>query len=175
MKCFNHPEREAVATCQKCGKGLCRECAEKYTPCMCDTCVAQIQREQQQQAQSKEEQRKRKYKDALVDTRSEFIKTAVIGVVIGIILMYFLSRGNGYSYGFFDYVVVFGAGFGIPFGWKLLTYFQSFFPLFIIGSFFFWIIYGAIKVVVSIYVGVPAFIYQLIKTISAQKQLNKIK
>ena len=23
MKCFNHPEREAVATCQKCGKGLC--------------------------------------------------------------------------------------------------------------------------------------------------------
>ena len=86
MKCFNHTEREAVATCQKCGKGLCRECAEKYTPCMCDTCAAQIQRDQQKQAQSKEDQRTQKYKDALVDTRSEFIKTSVIGILIGIFL-----------------------------------------------------------------------------------------
>ncbi len=23
MNCFNHTEREAIATCQKCGKGLC--------------------------------------------------------------------------------------------------------------------------------------------------------
>lgn len=29
MKCFNHTEREAVATCQKCGKSLCKECAGK--------------------------------------------------------------------------------------------------------------------------------------------------
>ncbi len=45
MKCFNHPEREAVATCQKCGKGLCKECAEKHTPCLCDSCAVQIQRD----------------------------------------------------------------------------------------------------------------------------------
>ena len=51
-------EREAVATCQKCGKGLCRECAEKHTPCLCDLCAVQIQYDQQQQAQNKEEQRK---------------------------------------------------------------------------------------------------------------------
>lgn len=38
-KCFNHPDQDAVATCQKCGKGLCRECAAKYMPCMCDACV----------------------------------------------------------------------------------------------------------------------------------------
>ncbi len=90
MKCFNHTEREAVATCQKCGKGLCKECAEKYTPCMCDTCAEQTRKNQQQQAQNKEEQRKQKYKDALVDTRSEFITTVIIGVVLSIVLIIWL-------------------------------------------------------------------------------------
>ena len=91
MKCFNHPEREAVATCQKCGKGLCKECAEKHTPCLCDSCAVQIQRDQQQQAQNKEEQRKQKYKNALVDTRSEFIRTTVIGIVVGILCVWFMK------------------------------------------------------------------------------------
>lgn len=27
MKCFNHKERDAVAICKYCGKGLCEECA----------------------------------------------------------------------------------------------------------------------------------------------------
>ena len=88
MKCFNHTEREAVATCQKCGKGLCRECAEKYTPCMCDACAARTRQEKKQQAQNKEDQRRQKYKDALIDTRSEFIKTAVIGVLVGILFVW---------------------------------------------------------------------------------------
>lgn len=35
MKCFSHEDRDAVAYCQHCGKALCRECAEKYTPCLC--------------------------------------------------------------------------------------------------------------------------------------------
>lgn len=47
-KCFNHPDQDAVATCQKCGKGLCRECAAKYMPCMCDACVEWEQNVEQQ-------------------------------------------------------------------------------------------------------------------------------
>ena len=92
MKCFNHPEREAVATCQKCGKGLCRECAEKYTPCMCESCAVQTQRAKQQQALRKEEERKQKYKNALVDTRSEFIGTCVIGIVVMIGFTVFMGN-----------------------------------------------------------------------------------
>ena len=45
MKCFYHEDREAAATCQRCGKGLCRECAAKYTPCLCDECFAALQQE----------------------------------------------------------------------------------------------------------------------------------
>jgi len=172
MKCFNHTERDAVATCQKCGKGLCKECAEKYTPCMCDTCAARVQRDRQQQAQDKEEQRKQKYKDALVDTRREFITTSVIGILIGIFLVCVYS---GYEeYGFTDYVGFFIVGFCIPFGWKFITYLQSFFPLTIFGTFWFWLIFFAVKVVLSMLLGIPAFIYQLVKTILTQRKINKL-
>ncbi len=178
MKCFNHPEREAVATCQKCGKGLCRECAEKHTPCLCDTCAVQIQRSRQEQAQNKEDQRKQKYKDALVDTRSEFIKTSVIGILIGILGIWlgrWDSANTGEIYSFAEYVGLFCVWFCVPFGWKLLTYLQSFVPVSLFGTFWFWIIYGAVKVVLSAIIGIPAFIYQLVKTIFAQRKMNKLK
>lgn len=177
MKCFNHPEREAVATCQKCGKGLCKECAEKYTPCMCDPCAAKVQRDRYQQAQSKEEQRKQKYRDALVDSRSEFITTTAIGILVGIILVWFMTKTE---YGdadasFTDCVGYFFLGICVPFGWKILTYLQSFFPLSIIGTFWFWIIYGAVKLILSMIVGIPAFFFQLVKTIFNQRKINKLK
>ena len=174
MKCFNHPEREAVATCQKCGKGLCRECAEKHTPCMCDPCAAQVKQSQQQQAQNKEDQRKQKYKDALVDTRSEFIKTAVIGILVGIFLVWFM-KGEYPERGLADCVGYFVIGLCAPFGWKFLTYLQSFIPLSIFGTFWFWIIYGAVKLALSMLVGIPTFIYQLVKTIFTQRKINKLK
>lgn len=173
MKCFNHTEREAVATCQKCGKGLCKECAEKYTPCLCDTCAAKVQR----QVQDKEDQQKQKYKDALVDTRSEFIKTTIIGVLVGILVVWFMTQtkyGNVES-SFADCAGYFLVGLCIPFGWKFLTYLQSFFPIFLLGTFWFWIIYLAVKVVLSMFIGIPAFIYQLVKTIFTQRKISKLK
>ena len=174
MKCFNHPEREAVATCQRCGKGLCRECAGKYTPCMCDTCAAQIRQNQQQQAQAKEDSRKAKYKAALVDTRSEFIKTAVLGAVFGIgAVVFMMTEGGGDT--LFGYLLLLVLGFCIPFGWKFLTYLQSFFPIWIIGNFAFWFCYCVFKAFFSAIVGIPAMIYQIIKVVSSQRKINDLK
>ncbi|MCI8947969.1 MAG: hypothetical protein HFI91_13120 [Lachnospiraceae bacterium] len=136
MKCFNHTEREAVATCQKCGKGLCRECAEKHTPCLCDPCAVQIQYDQQQQAQNKEEQRKQKYKAALADSRGDFIKTAIIGILVGIFFVRWdVHGGNGnVDTSFIDNVGMFCVAFCIPFGWRFITYLQSFFPISLFGT-----------------------------------------
>ena len=178
MKCFNHPEREAVATCQKCGKGLCRECAEKYTPCMCESCVIQTQRDKQQQAQRKEEERKQKYKNALVDTRSEFIGTSVIGIVVMIAFTFWL--GNPFNdpityHSFIDCMGFFLATFCIPFGWKFITYLQSFFPVTLFGTLWFWFIFIVIKLFLSILIGIPAFIYQLVRTILVQRKINNLK
>lgn len=177
MKCFNHIEREAVATCQKCGKGLCKECAEKYTPCMCDACAVQVRRNQQQQAKNKEEERKQKYKDALADTRSEFITTSVIGVIVGVLFVWLLSRTNSFKAeaGLVDYVFDFFIGFCAVFGWKFLTYLQSFIPVSLFGTFWFWGIYTGVKALLSAIVGIPAFIYQLVKTILTQRKMNKLK
>lgn len=44
MKCYYHDNREAVATC-KCGKCLCRECADAHTPIMCSSCWSAHQKE----------------------------------------------------------------------------------------------------------------------------------
>ena len=44
MKCFYHPEREAVGTCRSCGKGVCTECAvevEKALACK-DRCEEDV-------------------------------------------------------------------------------------------------------------------------------------
>ncbi len=47
MKCFNHPDRDAVMQCQ-CTKGLCHECAGYFQPPMCEQC-AQTAMEQEAQ------------------------------------------------------------------------------------------------------------------------------
>lgn len=172
MKCFNHPDQDAVATCQNCGKGLCRECAAKHTPCLCDSCVALIQREQQQEAQRQEDQRKQKYKAALVDTRDEFLKTAIIGVILAIFFAFIVWSDAG---DFQEYTFAIGVGFCVPFGWKFLTYLQSFFPVTIFGTMLFWIIWCAVKFVLSFYLGVPALIYQIIKTVITQRKINSLK
>lgn len=172
MKCFNHPDQEAVATCQKCGKGLCRECAGKHSPCLCDDCAAQIQRDKQAQARNKEEEKKQKYKDALVDTRSEFVKTVAQGIVIGLIWgWYSFTREYNTTA---DAVGQFVIAFFVPFGWKVLTYLQSFIPLTLFGTWWFWLIYGIVKAFISIFVGIPAFIFQLVRTIRNEKKIKDL-
>jgi hypothetical protein len=40
MKCFLHPEAEAIGVCTRCGKGLCRECdVELGGKLYCKTCA----------------------------------------------------------------------------------------------------------------------------------------
>lgn len=62
MNCFYHAEREAVAQCQNCGKGLCRECASLLNQPYCIDCVREYAGEQKKQ----------------------MIKCIVLGLVIGI-------------------------------------------------------------------------------------------
>lgn len=168
MKCFNHPERDAVATCQKCGKGLCQECAAKHTPCLCDSCAAQAQQDQKTQALAKEEQKKQKYKDALVDTVGELIKVSVVGIIVGILGVWWMSASENSS-GQLDsvggYVLSFFMWFCVPFGWKFFTWLQSFIPLVLFGTWWFWLIYLIVKTALSLIAGVPAFLFQLVKTI----------
>lgn len=51
MKCYHHPDREAVATCSVCGRGLCAECTDRHEPIMCDVCHDRQEREEEQRIQ----------------------------------------------------------------------------------------------------------------------------
>ena len=163
MKCFYHSDLEAVATCQRCGKGLCHECAEKHSPCMCDDCARVVEEEREAKIISEENEKKQKYLDALIDTKKEFIKACVIGAAVMLCLR-IPEAGPINLFLFF-----------IPFGWKLLTYLQSMAPIFLVGNIFFWIVWIVMKAILSIIIGIPAFIYQLIKTFSVQSKINSLK
>ena len=82
MKCFYHEKKDAVGTCQNCGKGLCKECAGKYTPCLCDDCAVNIKL-------TEENEKEQRRKDALIDTTSEFI-AAIIKGSIAVLIWYLI-------------------------------------------------------------------------------------
>jgi len=43
MKCFNHPNEEAVGTCAKCGRGICHQCIGASTGTLiCKECLQTI-------------------------------------------------------------------------------------------------------------------------------------
>ena len=44
MNCFHHTQDSAVAQCSDCGKGLCPECAGKYSPILCTPCFQKRKR-----------------------------------------------------------------------------------------------------------------------------------
>ncbi len=47
MKCYYHPDREAVAVCSVCGKPLCAECAHEYKgKIYCKECLAKVKEEE---------------------------------------------------------------------------------------------------------------------------------
>ena len=54
MKCYYHPDREAVAVCSVCGKPLCAECAHEYKgKIYCKDCLAKVKEEEKKAAASK--------------------------------------------------------------------------------------------------------------------------
>lgn len=38
MKCYYHNDRDAVAQCCECGRGLCKECTDRFDKPLCEKC-----------------------------------------------------------------------------------------------------------------------------------------
>lgn len=183
MKCFNHVELDAVATCQRCGKGLCHDCAAKHTPCYCDECFgaismaaarAQVEeqheyRAQQQDARAARNARKR---EALIDTNKEMIKAILFGLVayaIGVLAVYFMGVQTGVAEAGAEHLKeCIPSGFPfffIPFGWSAITWVESKIMPNLIVPIWMVIIYNALKLSVSVIIGIPMFLVQIIKWI----------
>lgn len=91
MKCINHPDREAVAFCSKCGKPLCEECIayrdEKGHP-YCAQCAIEIKASLYKDEKAKEKERGREKKKNV-----GFLIFVIIGTVLIVIagLFYFIG------------------------------------------------------------------------------------
>ena len=181
MKCFYHVEDDAVATCQRCGKGLCHDCAAKHTPCYCEECfeavsIAAIE-EQEEEEKEYRSQKKRsraarnaRKRDALIDTNAEMIKAIIIGLAAyaaGAIAFYLIGvevgageAGNAYLKDAFQACFIF---FFVPFGWSAISWLESkimpnlFFPIGLM------LMYFGIKLSLSLIIGIPMFLVQVIK------------
>ena len=142
MKCYNHPDRDAVATCTKCGKTLCKECADKHSPCLCDECYSQLREVELKNLQ---------------DAKKPFIKTIILGVVFLFVAFFIVAASQGP-------VWLPILAFFIPFGWKYanLLGLTWFFNLNAAGCAFMFLVY-AFRACVAIIAGIPCFIIALVK------------
>ena len=172
MKCYNHIELDAVATCQLCGKALCRACAAKYSPCMCDECADAVRREAEYLSQAEEIELKARYRDTLIDTRGEFVRACLKGLLIAFLVFGFYHVQIGDSFG--ESLAFATFCFFAPFGWRFLTYLQSYSNIFLIGNIAFWFVWIGTKALLGLILGIPCFIFQAIKTIRASSELNKL-
>ncbi len=175
MKCFNHVDLDAVATCQVCGKGLSHDCAAKYTPCMCDECAsAQEEMEAAREVNYKkaakaEYKARRKYekKEAgayLAAMWRSNIAIGFVAAIIGTVIFWMFPMeqpplNNGSTLLALGFIAV--SFFGLPFGWRFLTYLEGLLP----GIFFsimIAIVFFFIKFFIAWAIGFPVFLVQLL-------------
>lgn len=154
MRCYYHPDREIVATCTECGKGLCKECASKWDPILCEDCARE---------------RIADKRVALRRSISAGIVITAIGLVVGIVGA--ISEGNlGYVLSGIAYGYMLG---GIPNGWKVLNKIQPnmflFLPL--IG----WVIYFLIKFSLAYFVGLVAFPVNIYRYWKGKKEADALE
>ena len=154
MKCINHPERDAAASCKTCGKSLCPECANRFGQIpYCLTC---------------EKTRFIELRDALKTELKRLTRAGIIFMIIGTICLIaaFVALGSELEFLASQSKIIFVGRlilclllapyvyFSIPFGWSTLNKITS--DLFLFLPIVGWLIYFLIKFILSFYVGIFA-------------------
>lgn len=102
-KCYYHPERGAVATCAKCGAGVCQNCAVKDGPgrIVCLECANEELRQKH-----KDYRKWLKKRGGRFRTGKDFVVPGIIGILIviafEILLIYIGYKENYYDIYFSD-------------------------------------------------------------------------
>ena len=95
MKCYYHPDREAVAVCSVCGKPLCAECAHEYNgKIYCKDCLAKVKEEE---AINIGTAGKSSHKEAVEKKNTSkiiFVSIVVALIIIGLILLSVVGIGG---------------------------------------------------------------------------------
>lgn len=139
MKCYHHPDRDAVAVCTECGRGLCKECASFYAKPLCPECAVS---------------KALRIKQNLEKACLLFVALAVVFLIVIV---------TSYTPEVPPIHVLVSALFlaCIPFGWYKLTEFtpRGFLILPVIG----WLFYFFVKAVVSACIGPLALFFRVLR------------
>ncbi len=149
MKCANHPELDAVATCVDCGKGLCSDCTSAYEFPICESCNA----------------------GRVAGEKKELMKNIALTVLFFFVGVYFASSSGGGS-NVVGMIVIGYLFAGIPWGWSFLNKITPSIFLFLplIG----WVIYFFIKGILSFFIGFIALPIKLYQIFRDSKRLKGI-
>jgi len=165
MNCFYHYEIPCVATCVDCGKGLCQSCATNYTEPICKQCNL-----------------KRKLNE-LECIHKDFIHVLLGGslcLFIGLIFYLEFSfttldelKNNPINIVFYLLIIIVYCYYsiGIVVGWKTLNKLTP--RMFLFLPLFGWLIYFALKLYASMFVGLvwtPVWFYKKTKRLKEIKQ-----
>lgn len=149
MKCYYHPDRDAVGTCLDCGRGLCQECIDKYSAPICSDCnLKRLQNDKQ-------------------GVYKEFIITAVLAV-IGIVLAF-----AGEPHGLMDVLTVIWGTAGIYPGWRALNKITP--NIFLVLPLVGWLFYFIIKFIISVCIGWICLPIRLVMNIRKLKWLKDVE
>lgn len=151
MKCFHHPDVDAVGTCPDCNRALCRECAGRYSVPICDQCnEARLKR------------------DKVLVYRNISIMAALF------LIPFFLTPLHA---GNIPGLIVLGFVFaGLPWGWSALNRITP--NIFLIMPIIGWVIYFIVKLWLSLLIGVfvmPFKIYSIVKEFQKFRSVTELK
>ncbi|MBR1832745.1 MAG: hypothetical protein IJ784_09985 [Ruminiclostridium sp.] len=150
MKCYHHPDRDAVAYCSQCGRGLCAECSDAHNPIMCDNC-----------AQLAVQQLVDDYNE-IIRKNKQKIRTIHIIIIVTTILVtlgfWGIARSpiaallTGVPTGIFvGWEIA-----GIPYGWRALNNLFSNLRFILILPIIGWLIFYGIKLGLAAVIGIVA-------------------
>lgn len=176
MKCFNHEQRDAVAACQRCGKGLCKECASKYTPCLCESCFQALRREDRAQQAAAAQRRRESRLQKLTFTRNDLIISCVLGVPLAVYTIYMIVAE---SYGFdVENILVIPWMFCMPAGWRTMSKWiragQTGGNIIFMdtdSALYLFIAHLLLRLAGAMFLGIPAFLFQVYKVAKAEKEV----
>lgn len=148
MNCYNHIDRPAVAECKVCGKSLCKECADKYTPFLCDECYAKLRKEEF---------------ESLKRARRKIITTFIWGIAV--FAVFYFGLNTDFWASLYSFV--------IPFGWSYFSYIKlpEYVP-YLRDGFTHMLIFFVLKVLISLFAGLPLLIYSIYKLVKLSKAVK---
>jgi hypothetical protein len=153
MKCFNHNEMDATATCQECSKGLCVNCSSRFNAMLCESCLLNHNKS--------------------VSTQMYTGLAITIAILLG--FTYFIGGmelPNGQTLGFAKAILPSLILAFTYWGWKFMT---NHFPSLSMGSGTVWIMYFMIKFVAALHIGLIVGPYQIYKMLKEINSTNKVK